>query len=185
VVGSRSFTRHFIVSGGIVAIDRRSRLFVIDVVVWPDCSRSRWALLLRDGDDECTAGGVYVFLAEAYGPASALGFLFGHGLCFRSCDRKPHRGLSAIVAFCEVSRRRSRPSFAGDHYLISADRPVPGWSAISLRPERDCLANPSGIALLTFSNTRGLASSRLSHGFYCTKKPPRSLARAFLDLFFG
>src|SRR4029077_17111670 len=71
------------------------------------------------------AGGVYVFLREAYGPA--LGFLFGWTLFLvEQCGT-----IAAVaIAFARFLGVFA-PSIAGDHYLIAPIVLLPGY-AISL-----------------------------------------------------
>jgi len=98
------------------------------------------------------AGGVYVFLREAYGPS--LGFLFGWTLFL-----VVQTGTIAAVAIAFAKFLGVFVSgVASDNYLIE---PVPlgGGYAVSLSTEQ--LAAILLIALLTWTNTRGLEVGRI------------------------
>src|SRR6266404_437815 len=98
------------------------------------------------------AGGVYVFLREAYGPS--LGFLFGWTLFL-----VVQTGTIAAVAIAFAKFLGVFVSgVASDNYLIG---PVPlgGGYAISLSTEQ--LTAILLIALLTWTNTRGLEVVRI------------------------
>src|SRR5438270_11931229 len=90
------------------------------------------------------AGGVYVFLREAYG--APLGFLFGWTLFLVVQTGTIAAVAIAFARFLGVFA----PSVAGDHYLIAPIVLLPGY-AISLSTEQ--LIAILLIALLTFSNT--------------------------------
>src|SRR5258705_10446980 len=93
------------------------------------------------------AGGVYVFLREAYGPA--IGFLFGWTLFLVIQTGTIAAVAIAFAKFLGVFA----PSIAGDHYLIAPIVLFHGY-AISLSTEQ--LVAFLLIALLTFPNPRGL-----------------------------
>src|SRR5437588_8430729 len=93
------------------------------------------------------AGGVYVFLREAYG--APLGFLFGWTLFLVVQTGTIAAVALAFARFLGVFA----PSVAGGHYLIPPIVLSSG-SAISLSTEQ--LVAILLIALLTFSNIRGL-----------------------------
>src|SRR5689334_22867535 len=96
------------------------------------------------------AGGQYVFLREAYGPAIA--FLFGWALLlvFQSGT------IAAVaVAFANFAGVLV-PGIAGDHFLV---RPVVlGHYAVSLSTQQ--LAAIASILVLTHVQTRGLPTGR-------------------------
>src|SRR6185437_6292153 len=98
------------------------------------------------------AGGVYVFLREAYGPP--IGFLFGWTLFLVIQTGTIAAVAIAFARFLGVFA----PSIAGDHYLIAPIVVLPGY-AISLSTEQ--LIAIVLIALLTFSNTRGLRVGKI------------------------
>src|SRR5213082_4305214 len=98
------------------------------------------------------AGGVYVFLREAYGPA--LGFLFAWTLFLVVQTGTIAAVAIAFARFLGVFA----PRVAGDHYLIAPIVLLPGY-AISLSTEQ--LVAILLIALLTFTNTRGLRIGKL------------------------
>src|SRR2546427_9627773 len=107
------------------------------------------------------AGGVYVFLREAYG--APLGFLFGWTLFLVVQTGTIAAVAIAFARFFGVFA----PSVAGDHYLIAPIVLLPGY-AISLSTEQ--LVAILLIALLTFSNTRGLRFGKIvQNSFTFTK----------------
>jgi len=98
------------------------------------------------------AGGVYVFLREAYGPS--IGFLFGWTLFLVI-----QTGTIAAVAIAFAKFLGVFVSAVGpENYLV---RPIPlgAHYAISLSTEQ--LSAIALIALLTWSNTRGLEIGKL------------------------
>src|SRR6202040_1202900 len=98
------------------------------------------------------AGGVYVFLREAYGPS--LGFLFGWTLFL-----VVQTGTIAAVAIAFAKFLGVFVSgVASDNYLI-APVPLGGGYAVSLSMEQ--LTAILLIALLTWTNTRGLEIGRI------------------------
>ena len=106
-------------------------------------------------------GGVYVFLREAYGPA--FGFLFGWTLFLVVQTGTIAAVAIAFARFLGVFA----PSVAGDHYLIAPIVLLPGY-AVSLSTEQ--LVAILLIALLTFSNTRGLRVGKIvQNSFTFTK----------------
>ena len=107
------------------------------------------------------AGGVYVFLSEAYGPA--LGFLFGWTLFL-----VVQTGTIAAVAIAFARFLGFFvPPIAGDHYLVAPIIVLPGY-AVSLSSEQ--LVAILLIAFLTFLNTRGLRVGRIvQNSFTFTK----------------
>src|SRR5213083_2794547 len=87
------------------------------------------------------AGGVYVFLREAYGPA--LGFLFGWTLFLVVQTGTIAAVAIAFARFLGVFV----PAVAGDHYLVAPIIVLPGY-ALSLSTEQ--LVAILLIAFLTF-----------------------------------
>ena len=107
------------------------------------------------------AGGVYVFLREAYGPA--LGFLFGWTLFLVVQTGTIAAVAIAFARFLGVFV----PPIAGDHYLVAPIIVLPGY-AVSLSSEQ--LVAILLIAFLTFLNTRGLRVGRIvQNSFTFTK----------------
>ena len=107
------------------------------------------------------AGGVYVFLSEAYGPA--LGFLFGWTLFLVVQTGTIAAVAIAFARFLGVFV----PPIAGDHYLVAPIIVLPGY-AVSLSSEQ--LVAILLIAFLTFLNTRGLRVGRIvQNSFTFTK----------------
>jgi APA family basic amino acid/polyamine antiporter len=98
------------------------------------------------------AGGVYVFLREAYGPS--FGFLFGWTLFLVVQTGTIAAVAIAFAKFLGVFVS----SVAPENYLI-APAPLGGGYAISLSTEQ--LVAILLIALLTWTNTRGLEVGRI------------------------
>ncbi|MEP6603088.1 MAG: amino acid permease [Spartobacteria bacterium] len=98
------------------------------------------------------AGGVYVFLREAYGPS--IGFLFGWTLFLVVQTGTIAAVAIAFAKFLGVFV----PAVAADNYLLS---PVSlgGNYAVSLSTEQ--FAAIALVALLTWTNTRGLRIGKL------------------------
>ena len=98
------------------------------------------------------AGGVYVFLREAYGPS--FGFLFGWTLFLVVQTGTIAAVAIAFAKFLGVFVA----GVASDNYLI-APMPLGGGYAVSLSSEQ--LVAILLIALLTWTNTRGLEVGRI------------------------
>jgi APA family basic amino acid/polyamine antiporter len=98
------------------------------------------------------AGGVYVFLREAYGPS--IGFLYGWTLFLVIQTGTIAAVAIAFAKFLGVFVA----GVASDNYLI-APIPLGGGYAISLSTEQ--LVATALIALLTWTNTRGLELGKL------------------------
>src|SRR5256886_12574747 len=97
------------------------------------------------------AGGVYVFLREAYG--RSIGFLYGWTLFLVIQTGTIAAVAIAFAKFLGVFA----PSVSPDHYLVA---PISfGGYAISLSTEQ--LVAIALIALLTWSNTRGLGVGKI------------------------
>src|SRR5437870_12037256 len=122
------------------------------------------------------AGGQYVFLREAYGPA--LGFLFGWTLFLVVQTGTIAAVAIAFARFLGVFA----PSVAGDHYLIAPIVPLPGY-AISLSTEQ--LVAIFLIALLTFSNTRGLRVGKIVQNSFTFTKTAALIGIIVVGLIFG
>jgi APA family basic amino acid/polyamine antiporter len=122
------------------------------------------------------AGGVYVFLREAYGPA--LGFLFGWTLFLVVQTGTIAAVAIAFARFLGVFA----PSIAGDHYLIAPIVLLPGY-AISLSTEQ--LVAILLIALLTFSNTRGLRVGKIVQNSFTFTKTAALIGAIIIGLIFG
>src|SRR5256886_4804902 len=122
------------------------------------------------------AGGVYVFLREAYGPA--LGFLFGWSLFLVVQTGTIAAVAIAFARFLGVFA----PSVAGDHYLIAPIVLLPGY-AISLSTEQ--LVAILLIALLTFSNTRGLRVGKIVQNSFTFTKTAALIGVIVIGLIFG
>jgi len=98
------------------------------------------------------AGGVYIFLREAYGPA--LGFLFGWTLFLVVQTGTIAAVAIAFARFLGVFV----PAVSSDNCLIAPLVVSPGY-ALSLSSEQ--LIAILLIAFLTFTNTRGLRIGKL------------------------
>jgi APA family basic amino acid/polyamine antiporter len=122
------------------------------------------------------AGGVYVFLREAYGPA--LGFLFGWTLFLVVQTGTIAAVAIAFTRFLGVFV----PSVAGDHYLIAPIVLLPGY-AISLSTEQ--LVAILLIALLTFSNTRGLRVGKIVQNSFTFTKTAALVGVIVIGIIFG
>ncbi len=110
------------------------------------------------------AGGQYVFLREAYGPA--LGFLFGWSLFL-----VVQTGTIAAVgvAFARFTGVLF-PWVASEHYLVAPIRlpGILGGYAVSLSTEQ--LTAAFLILLLTYTNTRGLKIGKLIQNSFTVTK---------------
>src|SRR5437762_5357182 len=121
------------------------------------------------------AGGVYVFLREAYG--SAIGFLFGWTLFLVIQTGTIAAVAIAFAKFLGVFV----PSVSPDHYLV-----VPisfGGYAISLSTEQ--LVAIALIALLTWSNTRGLEVGKIIQNTFTFAKTAALAAVVVIGLSLG
>jgi basic amino acid/polyamine antiporter, APA family len=122
------------------------------------------------------AGGVYVFLREAYGPA--LGFLFGWTLFLVVQTGTIAAVAIAFARFLGVFV----PAVAGDHYLIAPIIVLPGY-ALSLSTEQ--LVAILLIAFLTFLNTRGLRVGKIVQNSFTFTKTLALLGVIVVGLLFG
>src|SRR6478609_650005 len=122
------------------------------------------------------AGGVYVFLREAYGPA--LGFLFGWTLFLVVQTGTIAAVAIAFARFLGVFA----PGIANEHYLA---RPIHlfGGYAISLSTEQ--LVAVALIVLLTWTNTRGLETGKLVQNTFTFAKTVALLAVIVIGLSLG
>lgn len=122
------------------------------------------------------AGGVYVFLREAYGPS--LGFLFGWTLFL-----VVQTGTIAAVAIAFAKFLGVFVSaVASDNYLI-APVPLGRGYAISLSTEQ--LTATLLIALLTWTNTRGLQIGKLVQNTFTFAKTAALAGVVIVGLWFG
>src|SRR5438105_4506044 len=122
------------------------------------------------------AGGVYVFLREAYGPS--LGFLFGWTLFLVIQTGTIAAVAIAFAKFTGVFA----PAIATDNYLV---RPIHllGGYAISLSTEQ--LVAIALILLLTWTNTRGLETGKLVQNTFTFAKTAALLAVIVIGLSLG
>ncbi|MEY2499253.1 MAG: hypothetical protein QOD12_2809 [Verrucomicrobiota bacterium] len=122
------------------------------------------------------AGGVYVFLREAYGPS--LGFLFGWTLFLVI-----QTGTIAAVAIAFAKFTGVFASaIAADHYVMSPIQ-LGGGYAIILSTEQ--LVAVALILLLTWTNTRGLETGKLVQNTFTFAKTAALLALIIIGLSLG
>jgi len=122
------------------------------------------------------AGGVYVFLREAYGPS--LGFLFGWTLFLVIQTGTIAAVAIAFAKFTGVFA----PAIAADHYLIPPIHLFGGY-AISVSTEQ--LVAIALILLLTWTNTRGLETGKLVQNTFTFAKTAALLALIVIGLSLG
>ena len=122
------------------------------------------------------AGGVYIFLREAYGPG--LGFLFGWTLFLVVQTGTIAAVAIAFARFLGVFL----PVVSGDRYLIDPFVVLPGY-ALSLSTEQ--LVAILLIALLTFTNTRGLRLGKLVQNGFTFAKTAALAGVIIVGLIFG
>jgi APA family basic amino acid/polyamine antiporter len=122
------------------------------------------------------AGGVYVFLREAYGPA--LGFLFGWTLFLVVQTGTIAAVAIAFARFLGVFV----PAIAGDHYLVRPLIVLPGY-ALSLSSEQ--LVAILLIAFLTLLNMCGLRVGRIVQNSFTFIKTVALLGVIVIGLLFG
>src|SRR5205807_6280533 len=122
------------------------------------------------------AGGVYVFLREAYGPS--LGFLFGWTLFLVIQTGTIAAVAIAFAKFTGVFA----PAIATDNYLFTPIHLFGGY-AISLSTEQ--LVAIALIALLTWTNTRGLETGKLVQNTFTFAKTAALAALIVIGLSLG
>ena len=122
------------------------------------------------------AGGVYVFLREAYGPS--LGFLFGWTLFLVIQTGTIAAVAVAFAKFVGVFA----PAIATDNYLIKPIHLFGGY-AISLSTEQ--LVGVALILLLTWTNTRGLETGKLVQNTFTFAKTAALLTLIVIGLSLG
>ncbi len=122
------------------------------------------------------AGGVYVFLREAYGPS--LGFLFGWTLFLVVQTGTIAAVAIAFARFLGVFV----PGVASDNYLVAPVSLGSGY-AISLSMEQ--LVAIALIALLTWTNTRGLEIGKLVQNSFTFAKTAALTAVVLIGLSLG
>ena len=121
------------------------------------------------------AGGQYVFLREAYGPATA--FLFGWALLL-----VVQTGTIAAVAVAFANFTGAIiPSVSGTRYLVAPI--VFGRYAVSLSVQQ--LVAIASILLLTWANTRGLRTGKLIQNVFTVAKTAALLGLIVIGLTVG
>jgi APA family basic amino acid/polyamine antiporter len=122
------------------------------------------------------AGGVYVFLREAYGPS--LGFLYGWTLFLVIQTGTIAAVAIAFAKFLGVFA----PGVSPDHYWV-APIAIGQHYAVSLSTEQ--LVAILLIALLTWTNTRGLEVGRIVQNTFTLTKSAALVGVVLVGLFFG
>jgi APA family basic amino acid/polyamine antiporter len=122
------------------------------------------------------AGGVYVFLREAYGPS--LGFLFGWTLFLVI---QTGTIAAVAIAFAKFTGVFSR-AIATNNYLISPIHLFGGY-AISLSTEQSVAIMM--ILVLTWTNTRGLETGKFVQNTFTFAKTAALLALIVIGLSLG
>src|ERR1700704_704313 len=122
------------------------------------------------------AGGVYVFLREAYGPA--LGFLFGWTLFLVIQTGTIAAVAIAFAKFLGVFV----PAVASDHYLVA---PISLGRAYAISLSTEQLVAVALILLLTWTNTRGLETGKLVQNTFTFAKTAALLALIVIGLSLG
>src|ERR1700736_4600460 len=122
------------------------------------------------------AGGVYVFLREAY--VHSLGFLYGWTLFLVIQTGTIAAVAIAFAKFLGVFA----PAISSDHYLISPIS-IGGHYALSLSSEQ--LIAILLIALLTWMNTRGLEIGRIVQNSFTLTKSVALAGVVIVGLIFG
>jgi APA family basic amino acid/polyamine antiporter len=122
------------------------------------------------------AGGQYVFLREAYGPA--LGFLFGWSLFLVIQTGTIAAVAVAFARFTGVLW----PWVAADNYLVAPVRLSSGY-AVSLSTEQ--LTAVALILLLTYTNTRGLQLGKLIQNSFTFTKTAALVGLIVVGLLLG
>jgi APA family basic amino acid/polyamine antiporter len=124
------------------------------------------------------AGGVYVFFREAYGPA--MGFLYGWTLFLVIQTGTIAAVAIAFAKFLGVFV----PAISPDNYLFT-DKPVSlgGGYAISLSTQQ--LVAIALIALLTWTNTRGLKLGTLVQNVFTFAKTAALIGVVLVGIFLG
>jgi APA family basic amino acid/polyamine antiporter len=124
------------------------------------------------------AGGVYVFFREAYGPA--MGFLYGWTLFLVVQTGTIAAVAIAFARFLGVFVSAISP----DNYLFT-DKPISigGGYAISLSTQQ--LVAIALVALLTWTNTRGLKLGKLVQNVFTFAKTAALIAVVLVGIFLG
>ncbi len=122
------------------------------------------------------AGGQYVFLRQAYGPA--LGFLFGWTLFLVIQTGTIAAVAIAFAKFAGVFF----PSIATENYLV---RPIHFFGAYAISLSTEQLVAVVLILLLSWINTRGLEVGRLVQNTFTFAKTAALLALIVLGLSLG
>jgi APA family basic amino acid/polyamine antiporter len=122
------------------------------------------------------AGGIYVFLREAYGPS--VGFLFGWTLFLVIQTGTIAAVAIAFAKFTGVFA----PAIATDNYLV---RPIHLFGGYAVSVSTEQLVAIALILLLTWTNTRGLETGKLVQNTFTFAKTAALLAVIVIGLSLG
>ncbi len=121
------------------------------------------------------AGGQYVFLRQAYGPS--IGFLFGWSLFL-----VVQTGTIAAVAVAFANFMGVLvPAVSGENYLVAPH----AWGGYAISLSTQQLIAVIMIALLTFTNTRGLKTGKLIQNTFTFTKTAALIGLIVIGLTLG
>ena len=124
------------------------------------------------------AGGVYVFFREAYGPA--IGFLYGWTLFVVIQTGTIAAVAIAFAKFLGVFV----PAVSPDNYLLTG-KPISLGSGYAISLSTQQLVAIGLIALLTWTNTRGLKLGTLVQNIFTFAKTAALIGVVFVGIFLG
>jgi basic amino acid/polyamine antiporter, APA family len=124
------------------------------------------------------AGGVYVFFREAYGPA--LGFLYGWTLFLVVQTGTIAAVAIAFARFLGVFV----PSISPDNYLLT-EQPIALGAGYAISLSTQQLVAIALVALLTWTNTRGLKLGTLVQNVFTFAKTAALVGVVVVGLFLG
>jgi len=122
------------------------------------------------------AGGVYVFLREAYGPS--IGFLFGWTLFWVI---QTGTIAAVAIAFARFTGVFSQ-AIAADNHLL---RPIHLFGAYAISLSTEQIVAIALILVLTWTNTRGLETGKLVQNTFTFAKTAALLALIIIGLSLG
>ena len=124
------------------------------------------------------AGGVYVFFREAYGPA--MGFLYGWTLFLVIQTGTIAAVAIAFAKFLGVFV----PAISPDNYLIT-EKPIPLGAGYAVSLSTQQLTAIVLIALLTWTNTRGLRLGTILQNIFTFAKTAALVGVVLVGVFLG
>jgi basic amino acid/polyamine antiporter, APA family len=124
------------------------------------------------------AGGVYVFFREAYGPA--MGFLYGWTLFVVIQTGTIAAVAIAFAKFLGVFA----PAVSPDNYLLTG-KPISLSAGYAISLSTQQLVAIGLIALLTWTNTRGLKLGTLVQNIFTFAKTAALIGVVFVGMFLG